>query len=369
MAELAVDLTVHAGDFTLAAAFEADHGITAIFGQSGAGKSTLLRAVAGLARPERARIEYGGRVLEDTGKGIRVAARRRRIGYVFQDDRLFPHMSVGRNIAYGARGRARPGNAEFDQVVDMLGIRALLDRAPATLSGGERKRTAIARALLSDPHILLMDEPLASLDRARRDMIMPYLERIRSETRIPILYVSHETDEIARLADTLIILSAGRVAAAGETPALFARSDLGEHLGRDGASVLLRGTYRNFDAVSGMMRLDVEGYALYLLGPPNGDGLPAYGTALRLRVDARDVVLSLSQRSDISVRNQLPVVIEEIESGESGYAEIRALVGVQVLKARVTNQTVTDLRLRPGRTVYALIKTMAFDRRLVREHD
>jgi len=370
MAELAVDIAVRAGEFTLEAAFEAGHGITAIFGQSGAGKSTLLRAVAGLTRPDRARIEYGGRVVEDTDKGVHVAAHRRKVGYVFQDDRLFPHMNVRRNIAYGAtRNAARPGQPEFDQIVAMLGIEALIERMPETLSGGERKRVAIDRALMSNPQILLMDEPLASLDHARRARIMPYLERIRSETRIPILYVSHEIEEIARLADTLVLISEGRVVASGDATALFARSDLGAYLGQGAASVLLRAIFRHYDEEHDMMELDLEGYTVYLLGPGNRDDLPRPGTALRLRVDSSDVALSLVPRSDLSVRNQLPMVIEEIIGDGRASVEIRGIVGLQLVKARVTRRTVEDLGLRPGNTVYALIKTLSFERRLVQEHD
>lgn len=367
MAELSVDLSVRSGAFALDAAFEAGHGITAIFGKSGAGKSTLLRAVAGLTRPQRARIAYAGRVVEDTDTGICVPARERRAGFVFQDDRLFPHMSARRNIAFGARGDALPGGPHFEQIIAMLGIADLLDRRPATLSGGERKRVAIARALLSDPQILLMDEPLASLDRARRDVIMPYLERIRSETRIPILYVSHEIDEIARLADTLVILSEGRVVASGDTQALFARSDLDAHLG-GGASVLLRGRLRRRDAELGMLELDIDGYPFRLLAPRDGE-TPKPGTMLRLRVHASDVAIALSTKSDISVRNQVPIVIEEIGDDGGAYVELRGLIGLQVIKARITRENVRQLGLRPGRTVYALIKTMAFDRRLVQEHD
>lgn len=369
MTDLHVDVAVKAGEFTLDADFRAGQGITAIFGQSGAGKSTLLRTVAGLMRPERAQVEFGGRVVEDTEKGIRVAARKRRVGFVFQDDRLFPHMSVRRNIAYGARGNARPGQEQFDGIIGLLGIADLLDRRPATLSGGERKRVAIARALMSDPQILLMDEPLASLDFARRERIMPYLERIRSNTRIPILYVSHEIDEIARLADTLVIMSQGRVVMSGDTAALFARSDLGAYLGSHQASVLLRGIFRRYEPEYGLMQVDLEGYTAFLLSPPDDEDLPEPGTALRLRVHARDVAISLTPRSDISVRNQLPMVIEEVVAGDDAFAEIRGMVGLQVLKSRITRKTVDDLRLRPGMTVYAMIKSISFDRRLVQEHD
>ncbi|MCI5074742.1 molybdenum ABC transporter ATP-binding protein [Oricola sp.] len=367
MAEIDVDVAVQAGEFTLEAAFEAGPGICAIFGQSGAGKSTLLRSVAGLVAPQRGRIEIGEEVILDTDEGICVPARERRVGYVFQDDRLFPHMSVQRNIAYGARGAAQPEASEAEQVVAMLGIADLLDRYPATLSGGERKRVAIARALLSQPRILLMDEPLASLDHARRERIMPYLERIRSETRIPILYVSHEIDEIARLADTLVILSQGRVVASGRTPALFARTDLGAWLGQNGGGVLLRGIFRHFDPEYRMIEVDLDGYTLHLIGPDDERDLPEPGTNLRLRVHARDVAIALSPHGDLSVRNQMPLVIEYIEKVDNAYSIIHGLIGLQPLRSRITRKTVDDLGLHAGMTVYALIKSAAFDRRLVRE--
>jgi len=210
MAELKVDIRVRAGAFALDAAFEADHGITAIFGRSGAGKSTLLRAIAGLLRPERALVSIGGRALDDTAHGIRVPARDRRIGFVFQDDRLFPHMSVRRNMAYGAR----PGEADsgFEQVVALLGLADLLDRMPATLSGGERKRVAIARALVTRPSVLLADEPTGNLDSARGREIIELLTRLNFERGITIVMITHEL-ELARTAPRVISFRDGRIVA------------------------------------------------------------------------------------------------------------------------------------------------------------
>src|SRR5258708_1356055 len=211
---LSVAVEHHFGSFVLDAAFESAGGLTALFGRSGAGKTTLINAIAGLLRPERGRITVDGEVLTDTEHGVVVPARRRRIGYVFQEGRLFPHLSVRQNLVYGrwfAPKPHRPG--EVDQIVGLLGIGALLDRRPALLSGGEKQRVAIGRALLARPRLLVMDEPLASLDEARKSEILPYLERLRDEARIPIVYVSHSIAAVTRLADTMVLLSDGKVAA------------------------------------------------------------------------------------------------------------------------------------------------------------
>jgi molybdate transport system ATP-binding protein len=360
MTEVRVDIRTRAGAFTLEGAFEADAGITAIFGKSGAGKSTLLRTIAGLIRPERALVTVGGRVLEDTASRIRVPARHRRVGFVFQDDKLFPHMSVRRNVLYGA-DRTAPA---FDHVIDLLDLEPLLDRLPSALSGGERKRVAIARALLSSPGILLMDEPLASLDHARRNLIMPYLERLRSETGLPILYVSHEIDEVARLADTLVILSDGKIVEYGETADLFSRLDLGPALGRHEASVLLEGKVTGHDSQYDLLSVDIEGHTLYLAGH-GGEDATGPGAWLRLRVRARDVAISLARQPDISMRNQLPMVIDYVRQEAGAFAEIRGRIARQYIRARVTRKTIDDLALKEGMTVVALIKTISFDRRLV----
>jgi molybdate transport system ATP-binding protein len=207
------------GSYTLDAAFETNARVIALFGPSGSGKSTLLNIVAGLIRPDTARVEIDGRVLTDTSAGIQVPIHRRRIGYVFQDARLFPHLSVARNLRYGRR--LAPRNelyGSFDEVVSLLGIGHLLDRRPNTLSGGEKQRVAIGRAILASPRLLLMDEPLASLDAARRAETLPYIERLRDELRIPIVYVSHSLEEVERLAREIVRLDQGRIVGGVETP-------------------------------------------------------------------------------------------------------------------------------------------------------
>jgi molybdate transport system ATP-binding protein len=221
---IAVSITHRQGDFSLDVAFEADARVVALFGPSGSGKTTVLNIIAGLVRPKQARVVVQDRVLSDTQRGIFVPPHKRRVGYVFQDGRLFPHLTVRRNLAYG-RWFTPPAAhwAKPDEVVALLGIGHLLDRSPRTLSGGEKQRVAIGRALLASPRLLLMDEPLASLDETRKRETLPYIERIRDELSIPIVYVSHSLAEVERLTDTIVRLEAGRVASAPGAP------------GRDGA--------------------------------------------------------------------------------------------------------------------------------------
>ena len=218
---LSVAVEHYFGSFRLDAAFDSTGGLTALFGRSGAGKTSLINAIAGLLRPDRGRISLDDEVLIDTERGIFVPARRRRIGYVFQEGRLFPHMNVRQNLLYGRWFAPRGGGAaEIEQIVDLLGIAPLLQRRPANLSGGEKQRVAIGRALLARPRLLVMDEPLASLDEARKTEVLPYIERLRDAAGVPIVYVSHQVAEVARLATTMVVLSEGRVAAVGPTAAM-----------------------------------------------------------------------------------------------------------------------------------------------------
>src|SRR5256886_3586772 len=221
---LSVAVEHRLGDFRLHAAFDSAGGLTALFGRSGSGKTSLVNAIAGLIRPGRGRIVVDGAVLTDTTAGVSVPAHRRRIGYVFQEGRLFPHLTVRQNLLYGrwfAPAAERGGR--LDDIVALLGIEALLGRRPALLSGGEKQRVAIGRALLANPRLLLMDEPLASLDEARKSEILPYIERLRDESGVPIVYVSHQVGEVARLATTMVVLTEGRVAAVGPAAAIMGR--------------------------------------------------------------------------------------------------------------------------------------------------
>src|SRR5437870_5220193 len=250
---LSVSLQHRLGDFSLDAAFDSAGGLTALFGRSGAGKTTLINLIAGLLRPDRGHIALDGEVLSDAERGIFVPPSRRRIGYVFQEGRLFPHLSVRQNLLYGSWFGTKFGaGGDLDQVVDLLGIGALLGRQTTNLSGGEKQRVAIGRALLSRPRLLVMDEPLASLDEARKAEILPHIERLRDEFGVPIVYVSHQVAEVARLATTLVVLSEGRVAATGPTAQILGRIDLFPLTGRAEAGAILSTRVAGHDPAFGL---------------------------------------------------------------------------------------------------------------------
>jgi molybdate transport system ATP-binding protein len=345
------------GDFTLDAAFDSAGGLTALFGRSGAGKTTLINAIAGLIRPERGHIVLDGEVLSDIAQGIFVPARRRRIGYVFQEGRLFPHLSVRHNLLYGrwfAPKGGQPG--EIDHVIDLLGIEALLGRRPANLSGGEKQRVAIGRALLARPRLLVMDEPLASLDEARKTEILPYIERLRDAAGVPIVYVSHQIAEVTRLATTLVVLSEGRVAAVGPTAAIMGRIDLFPLTGRAEAGAILATRIAGHDLA---FALTVLRAAAGELRVPHLD-LPV-GSALRVRIRARDVMIALHPPDGLSALNVLPGTVVEIRQTGGPIVDMRLDCAGEPLIARLTRRSVETLGLEPGRRVYAVIKSIAFD--------
>ena len=345
------------GGFTLDAAFEAAGGLVALFGRSGAGKTSLINAIAGLLRPERGRIAIDDIVLTDTERGLFVPARRRRIGYVFQEGRLFPHMTVRQNLLYGRWFAPQGGRAgEFDQVVDMLGIARLLARRPANLSGGEKQRVAIGRALLSRPRLLVMDEPLAALDEARKAEILPYIERLRDAAGVPVVYVSHQIAEVTRLATTMVLLSEGRVAAVGPPEAVMGRIDLFPLTGRAEAGAILHTRIASHDAEYGLTVLQGAAGELRV---PRLD--LAVGTALRVRIRARDVMIALSPPERLSALNVLPGVVAELGRAEGPIVELRLDCAGEALVARLTRRSVEALGLVPGRAVFAVIKSIAFD--------
>ena len=345
------------GAFTLDVAFAAPGaGVVALFGPSGSGKSSTLAVVAGLLRPDAGRVTVDGRVLLDTAAGVAVPAERRRCGMVFQDARLFPHMSVEGNLRYGLR-RAPPGiGPGFDEVVALLGIADLLRRRPARLSGGERQRVALGRALLSRPALLLMDEPLAALDGARKAEILPFLERVRDAGRVPVLYVTHALDEVDRLADTLVLLDAGRVQAAGPLEALTARTDLPGLSGRRDAGAVLRCVVAAHDEARGLTRLTFAGGTLVV--PLRGE---AVGAGLRLRLRARDVSIAIAAPMGLSSHNALHGTVTAVAAAGPHEAFVTVTVGPTALLARVTRDSVSGLGLVPGRAVVGLVKSTAFD--------
>lgn len=357
-----LDFQASVGAFALRVDLSAPaDGVTALFGRSGAGKTSILNAVAGLIRPVSGRIVLDDIVLFDSSAGIDLPIRERRLGVVFQDGRLFPHLTVRGNLLYGApRNPALAAEPPaFDAVVDLLGIGALLDRRPPSLSGGERQRVAIGRALLMKPRALLMDEPLAALDGARKAEILPMLAELRVLRRVPILYVSHQMDEVVRLADTLALVSDGAIAASGPVEELTSRIDLRPLTGRHEAGAVLRGSVSAIETEWGL--------ATVAIGPHQALSVPAgdlrAGQALRIRIRARDVAITLAPAAASSVLNSLTGTVEEIAGTDGPHVDIRiALADGQRLWARITRKSVAALALRPGIAVYAQVKTAAIDR-------
>lgn len=355
---LEVDVSHRLGSFSLRASFRADPGLTALFGPSGSGKTALVNLIAGLDRPERGRIVVDGEVLVDTGRGHFIPRHRRRIGYVFQEARLFPHLSVRRNLLYGrwfARKRESPESV--GRVVDLLGIGHLLARSPGRLSGGETQRVAIGRALLASPRLLLMDEPLAALDAARREEILPYIERLRDESRIPIVYVSHAIAEVARLANTVVLLGNGRVEAAGPVAEITAHPALVTLVGKEEASTVLAANVEGHDDAHHLTHLRCRAGTIVV---PRLDARP--GEEVRLRIRARDVIISLAAPSRISALNVFEGTLEGVRAAGPGSVDLRLDCGGAPILAAITRRSCEALGLRPGVRVYAIVKTVALDR-------
>jgi len=350
------------GSFTLDVAFEAPlAGVTALFGASGCGKTTILRCIAGLHRLP-GRLAVGGQTWQEDGTGLFLPPYRRRVGYVFQEASLFPHLTVRGNLVYGAR-RAGPAGGQpviaLDQVIGLLGLEHLLDRAPGKLSGGERQRVAVGRALLAQPRLLLMDEPLSALDRQTKEEILTYFEALNKELAIPILYVSHDIGEVTRLADRLVVLSKGGKVAEGPLGTILERLDLRPVTGRFEAGVVLTAQVAAQDPAFNLTRLDHFGQAIVI---PQVDAAP--GTPIRLRVRARDVALATTRPEGLSIRNVLEGTVAEVREEEgTAFAELLIDIGGGRLRARLTRHAVAELALTPGVPVYALIKSISFDRR------
>ena len=330
-------------------------GITAVFGASGSGKTTLLRCVAGLERAPEALVRIAGETWQDSSRGLFLPTWQRPLGYVFQEASLFDHLDVRGNLAF-ARRRAGAVREVFDEerLLQLLGIAHLLDRRPHQLSGGERQRVAIARALATQPRILLLDEPLAAVDAARRQEILPWLERLRDELRLPMLYVTHSADEVARLADHLVLLQEGRALASGPLAETMARTDLPTLPGEE-AGALLHGTIAERDTAWQLARVAFEGGALWL---PDA-GLEA-GRAVRVRVLARDVSVALAPPQHSSIQNVLPCTVRTIAPGSHpSQAMLQLAAGESLLLARVTARAVDQLQLAPGQPVWAQVKSAA----------
>ncbi|MDA8255450.1 MAG: molybdenum ABC transporter ATP-binding protein [Betaproteobacteria bacterium] len=334
-------------------------GVTALFGPSGSGKTTLLRCIAGLEHGA-GRLEVNGEAWQDAGACM--PTHRRPLGYVFQDARLFAHLDVRGNLNYGMRRAFHrtvpriPGanSRGFDSIVELLGLGPLLDRLPERLSGGEQQRVAIARALLAAPRLLLLDEPLAALDHARKQEILPYLERLRDELEIPLIYVSHAADEVARLADHIVVMEAGRAAAQGPLAETLARIDLPIRLGED-AGAVFAATVAERDAEWHLARVEFDGGELWVR-----DNGVAVGRQVRMRILARDVSIANSRHDDVSIINLLPatVVAHAAEDHPSALL-VQLRVGPTALLARLTRRSAQRLDLAPGREVWVQIKAVA----------
>lgn len=351
---LSIAVRKQLGAFALDVALETGPGVTALFGRSGSGKTSLVNLIAGLVRPDRGRIVLDGRVLVDTEAGIFVAPGKRRLGYVFQEGRLFPHLSVRSNLLYGRwLTPAARRWSHLDEVVELLGLGALLGRMPRDLSGGEKQRVAIGRALLASPECLLMDEPLAALDRERKAEILPFIERLRDARRLPIVYVSHSVEEVARLADQVVLIDGGRVTTVGPVGEVFAQLDA---VGDWEAGAVLEATVLAQDGEGGVTRLDHPAGSLvvpYFEAP--------VGKRLRIRIRARDVTLAVGEPGRLSVRNRLKGEVVSVVEGPAHDWGVRLNVGGEPMLARVTRDAVRDLELAPGLAVTALVKAVALD--------
>jgi molybdate transport system ATP-binding protein len=347
-----IDIRTQRGEFSLRAQCTAPTpGVTALFGPSGGGKSTLVRVLCGLERASGT-VALDEHVWLDSGRQVDVAPEHRRIGCVFQDPRLFPHLDVTGNLDYAERrARRREKYVAFDEVVTLLGLGSLLHRRVQELSGGERSRVAIARALLSQPRLLVLDEPFASLDANRRDEILPFLERLRDRYAVPMIYVSHQYEEVLRLASHVLLIEAGTIVASGSPAALSFDPALRRLVGNERAGAVIEGRVLTFDPARGLATVSLGHGELRL----PADGLEPGGRA-RVLVPARDVLLALGVQSGLSVRNQLAGTIVEVVADPPGAALVVVDVGGQSLIARITRQAIDELNLAPGRSVHALVK-------------
>jgi molybdate transport system ATP-binding protein len=342
------------------AKFSSDAKVLALFGRSGSGKSTVVNAIAGLVKPDRGRVTVAGETLFDSERGINMPIEQRGVGYVFQEGLLFPHLTVRQNLLYGAaRGAGDHGRGiAFDSVVQLLGIDGLLDRAAPTLSGGEKQRVAIGRALLSKPRLLLMDEPLASLDTGRRSEILRLIERVRDEFGVNIVYVSHSIGEVSRLADDVVLMNDGRVVACAATEEIFNRADLRPYTGRFEGGALIEAHAERHDMRYFLTTFKFDGGELVAPGVDT-----PIGARVRIRIRARDVTLATQRPQGISVRNILEGRVGDIEDRGGAIVEVHVQLPGRDLLSRISRQAFDEMKLEAGQPVFALIKAIAFDKR------
>jgi molybdate transport system ATP-binding protein len=342
------------GGFSLEAAFELPTpGIVALFGRSGSGKSTLINVIAGLLDADVGQVTLDGNVLLDTERRVAVPPERRRIGYVFQDARLFPHMNVAANLRYGEKRAAAHRFVTLDTVAGLLDLGSLMERRTHQLSGGEKQRVAIGRALLSQPTLLLLDEPLASLDAARREEVLPYLEILRDQLAVPMVYVSHNFDEVLRLATHVVQMQDGKTIAQGGIGNMSVNRDLRAIVGQDAVGAIIDGTVLGMDP-NGLMRVNVGRGELKV---PVVDVAP--GAKMRVQLLARDLIVATQEPRYLSVRNILTGIVAEVASDDSDSKLVAIDIGGATIMARVTTAAASELGLAPGLPVWALVKAVS----------
>ncbi|PPR58571.1 MAG: Molybdenum import ATP-binding protein ModC [Alphaproteobacteria bacterium MarineAlpha3_Bin6] len=356
---LSVNITQAFGSFRLETQFEVEEGsITAIFGKSGAGKTSTINAIAGLTRPDVGVIQIGNTTLFDQNLRINLPIYKRQIGYVFQDDRLFPHMTVRNNLIYGTpKNRDVANSLNLTDITGLLELAPLLERRPRTLSGGEKQRVAIGRALLSNPKLLLMDEPLASIDVQHRFEILPFIQRVREKTGITIIYVTHALEEVIFIADQIILLSEGQVTAQGTVEEIMSRLDLHPMTSRFDAGAVISAIYSGYDREFDLGELSFDGGTLRIAGL-NAE----IGIHLRAHIRARDVSLMLDKPKDTSVLNVFKGELIEIRHEDGPQLDLLINIGTPLI-ARITRKSLNDLNLDIGSKVYAMIKAVAIDRK------
>ena len=342
--------------FTLRAQFAVPTpGIVALFGRSGCGKTTLVNVISGLLEADEARISLDDVVLTDTRAGTAVPVERRRIGYVFQDARLFPHFTVRGNLRYGLKRAHGNQVIAFEEVVALLGLEHLLDRRPHQLSGGERQRVGLGRALLSQPRLLLLDEPLASLDTARREEVLPYLEALRDRLSLPMVYVSHQFEEVLQLATHVVLLDAGQVVAQGNLNELSLRPELRQIVGPDAVGSVLDGVVTRADPSNGLADLQIGAGTLHVSLKGTTPG-----TRIRIQLLARDIILATQKPQGLSVRNELEGVVRELTPDEYDAVLVKVDIGGgAVVLSRITREAASSLGLQPGAKVWALVKAVS----------
>ena len=354
---LSVSLNKRRDRFALQVAFDAPTpGVVALFGRSGCGKSTTVDIIAGLLDADSGYVELDGQKLLDTQSGINLAAEQRRIGYVFQDARLFPHLSVTSNLRYGLkRARHVEQRIGFDEVVSLLGLSALLERRPFQLSGGERQRVAVGRALLSQPRLLLLDEPLASLDIARREEVLPYFEALRDQLSIPMVFVSHQFEEVLRLATHVVLLDAGKAVAQGSPAQISLIPQLRAIVGPEAVGAVFDGVITAIGADCKLAELRVGQGTLRISARDVGP----VGSVMRVQLLARDIILATEPPRGLSVRNAIEGIVEDIAPDPDDAALVRVDIGGEIALSRITAAAAEELRLQRGMKVWVLVKAVS----------